>query len=306
MKKIIIFGGSGFIGKHLIEQLVDDYKVIVITRRPKTMALELNSKVAVERLRSRDVTKISALFEDAKAVINLAGENVGERWDKKKMNKIKKSRLDVDNIIVRAARGTVNIPEVFIQGSSIGIYGLSRNTIDVTEETPNGQRGFLPKVAISHEEAFHQLEKLSRVVYLRTGLVLDANEGALQKMAAPFKIYLGGKLANGKQWNSWIHIVDEVRAIKFLIENSNSKGAYNLTAPNPITQKEMASKIGSSLNRPSFITKPSFVLRIFLGSMADELLINGLKVIPTQLLNDGFKFKYETIDSAFDNIYGNS
>jgi len=303
MKKIIIFGGSGFIGKHLIEQLVDDYKVIVISRRPKTTALNLNKKVTVERLRSRNVDKISALFEDAKAVINLAGENIGGRWNERKMSKIKKSRLDVDNIIIRAARGTVNIPEVFILGSSIGIYGFSRNTIDVTEKTPNGQRGFLPKVAISHEETFHQLEKLSRIVYIRTGFVLDANEGALQKMAAPFKMYMGGKLANGKQWNSWIHILDEVRAIKFLIENNESKGAYNLTAPNPITQKEMAKNIGKSLNRPSFLTKPSFALRIFLGSMADELLINGVRVIPERLLNEGFKFKYETIDEAFNDLY---
>ncbi|MFK5856636.1 MAG: TIGR01777 family oxidoreductase [Bacteroidota bacterium] len=306
MKKIIIFGGSGFIGRHLIEQLQDDYDVIVITRRPKTMANELSNKVRIERLRSRDVTKLSALFEDAKAVINLAGENVGERWNKKKMSKIKKSRLDVDNIIIRTARGTKNIPEVFIQGSSIGIYGLSRTSIDVTEETPKGQRGFLPKVAASHEETFEQLEKLTRVVYIRTGFVMDANEGALSKMAAPFKIFLGGKFGNGKQWNSWIHIDDEVNAIKFLIENNNSKGAYNLCAPNPVRQKELSTKLGSSLNRPSFVTKPSFVLRMALGAMADELLLNGLKILPKRLTDEGFKFKYNTIDEAFADIYGKS
>jgi len=129
MKKIIIFGGSGFIGRHLIEQLQDDYDVIVITRRSKTMVNKLSNKVKIERLRSRNVTKLSALFEDAKAVINLAGENIGERWNKKKMAKIKKSRLDVDNIIIRAARGTKNMLKVIIQGSSVGIYGLSRTSI---------------------------------------------------------------------------------------------------------------------------------------------------------------------------------
>ena len=306
MKKVIIFGGSGFIGKHLIKQLKDDYEVIVITRRPKTMADELSKVIKIERLRSRDVTKISALFEGAKAIINLAGENIGERWDKKKMEKIRKSRLDVDNIIVRATRGTTNIPEVFIQGSSIGIYGLSRNTIDVTEETPNGQRGFLPKVAISHEETFHQLEKLSRVVYIRTGLVLDKNEGSLPKMAAAYKMFLGGKLGDGNQWNSWIHIDDEVRAIKYLIENDNSKGAYNLTAPSPVKQKEFATAIGRSLNRPSFIAKPSFAIRMFLGSMADELILNGVKVIPKKLTEEGFSFNYKNIDDALDNIYINA
>ena len=303
MKKVIIFGGSGFIGRHLVELLKGDYEVIVITRRPKTMVDEFSKDVKIERLRSRDVTKISALFEDAKAVINLAGENIDERWDKKKMEKIRKSRLDVDSIIVRSARGTTNLPEVFIQGSSIGIYGLSRNTIDVTEETPKGQRGFLPKVAFSHEETFHQLEKIARVVYIRTGLVLDGNKGVLPKMAAPFKMFLGGKLGSGNQWNSWIHIDDEVRAIKFLIENSNSKGVYNLTAPNPVNQKMLAATIGSSLSRPTFLPKPSFALKMLFGTRADELMLNGVKVIPARLIDEGFSFNFKTIDEALANIY---
>jgi uncharacterized protein (TIGR01777 family) len=306
MKKVVIFGGSGFIGRHLVKELEKDYNVIVISRHPKTNDSMFGDNVKVERLRSRDITKLISFFEGAKAIINLSGENVGGRWTNRKMEAIKNSRLDTDNIIIRAARSVKIIPSVFIQGSAIGIYGFSRRNEDITEESPIGQRGFLPKVAISHEETFKQLEKLSRVVYVRTGLVLDANEGALQKMAAPYKMYLGGKLGNGKQWNSWIHIQDEVRAIRFLIENTDSSGPYNLTAPNPIQQNEMATKIGKSLDRPSFIAKPSFLLQIFLGNMANELLVNGLKVLPQRLLNEGFKFNYETIDDAFDNIYGNS
>ncbi len=303
MKKIIIFGGSGFIGKHLVKLLSTDYEVIVISRYPKKTAAKLGKGIRVDRLRTRDLTKLSAIFDGAKAVINLAGENVGERWNSKKRKKISKSRLDVDNIIVRAARGTKNIPEVFIQGSSVGIYGLSRNTINVIEKTPLGQRGFLSKVAVSHEKTFKQLEKISRVIYIRTGLVLDANEGALARMAAPFKMYIGGQLGNGRQWNSWIHIKDETKAIKFLIENDSAKGAYNLTTPNPIRQKEMARKIGVSLNRPSFFTKPSFLMRLALGTMADELLLNGVKVLPQRLIDDNFNFEFEDIDSAFADIF---
>lgn len=306
MKKVIIFGGSGFIGKHLIAALKDDFNIIVISRKPRTVAKQFGKGITVERLKRRDITKITAQFEGAEAVINLAGENIGERWNKKKMAKIRKSRLDVDTIIVRATINTTKKPEVIIQGSAIAVYGLSRNTIDVTEQTSLGQRGFLPKVAVSHEETFHQLEKLTRVVYIRTGLVLDANDGALPKIAMPFKLFVGGRLGSGNQWNSWIHIVDEVRAIKFLIENKNARGAYNLTAPNPVKQKQLATKLGDALNRPSFLPKPAFLLRIFLGAVADELMLNGLKIIPKRLTDEGFKFNFETINAALDDIYKNS
>ncbi len=306
MKKVIIFGGSGFIGSHLVEELKEDYKIVIITRRPRSVGKQFDENVTVLRLRTRDISKIVAEFEDAEAVINFAGENVDGRWNKKKMDKIRNSRLDVDSIIARACRSVSKLPKVIIQGSGMGVYGLSRNTIDVTEETPLGQRGFLPKVAIGHEDAFKQLEKLTRVVYIRTGLVLDANDGALPKIAAPYKYYMGGKLGSGNQWNSWIHIKDEVRAIRFLIENKDAKGAFNLTAPNPIKQKELNTKLGDVLGRPSFLVKPSFFLRLYLGAMADELLLNGLKVIPEKLINDGFKFNFETIDSALSDIYGDS
>ncbi len=289
----------------MIEELKDDFEIVVISRRPRTIAKELGEGIIVERLHKRDVTKISNQFEGAEAIINLAGENLIGKWNKKKMSKIKKSRLDVDTIIVRAFRGTEDKPKVVIQGSGIGIYGLSRNTIEVTEETPVGQRGFLTKVAISHEEAFKQLEKLTRVVYLRTGLVLDSREGALPRIAMPFKLFVGGKLGNGNQWNSWIHIDDEVRAIRFLIENKDARGVYNLTAPNPVSQKQMAAQIGNALKRPSYLPKPAFGLRLFMGVMADELLLNGLNIVPKRLVNDGFKFNYETIESAMEDSYNN-
>lgn len=304
MKKIIIFGGSGFIGKHLIDELKDDFDIVVVSRHRRTVDKQFNGSVTVERLKTRDLTKLIAQFEGAEAVINLAGESVSGRWNEKKMDRIRKSRLDVDSIIIRTIRGTTNKPKVVIQASSTSVYGFSRNTIDVTEETTMGQRGFLPKVAIGHEEAFEQLEKLTRVVYIRTGLVLDANDGALPKIAAPFNLYVGGKLGNGNQWNSWIHIKDEVRAIRFLIENGNARGAYNLTAPNPVKQKQLAVQMGLVLKRPSFLPKPSFLLRLFLGNMVDELLLNGLKVLPKRLVDEGFKFDFETIEDALSDIYG--
>ena len=303
MKKVIIFGGSGFIGKHLVEELKDNYEIIIISRRQRTVTKQFKNKHRVERLRTRDLTKLSELLEDAEAVINLAGDNVGGRWTQKKMDKISKSRLDVDNIIVRAIRNTKKRPEVIIQGSAIGIYGLSRDNIDITEKTPLGQRGFLSKMTISHENTFKQLEKLMRVVYIRTGLVLDSKEGVLPKIATPFRWYVGGKIGSGKQWNSWIHISDEVRAIRFLVENKSTNGAYNLTAPNPIKQKQLAREVSQVLKRPSYLTKPAFLLRFMFGRMANELLLNGLRILPKRITDEGFKFRFEDINSALLDIY---
>ncbi len=303
MEKIIVFGGSGFIGKHLTNELVRNYNVVVVSRHRRTVESKLNNEVTVVRLRKRDNTRLVEQIDGAKAVINLAGENVGGRWSERKMEKIRRSRLDIDSIIVRAIIAAKNKPEVVIQGSAIGIYGFTRNTIDITEETTLGKRGFLPKVAISHEELFNQLESLTRVVYIRTGLVLDDKEGALPKIAKLIKSYLGGKMGSGLQWNSWIHIEDEVRAIKYLIENTSCSGAYNLTAPNPVQNKEFTNSLAKVLKRPSFLTAPAFAIRLFLGAMGNELLLNGLKVIPEKLTNEGFKFKYENINEAFTDIY---
>lgn len=306
MKKIIIFGGSGFIGKHLVEELKDDYKVIVVSRRRRTVSKQFNEKVAVERLKTRDLTKLSEALEDSEAVINLAGENVGGRWNKRKMDAIRKSRLDVDSIIIRLIRNIKKKPQVIIQGSAIGIYGMSRDTIDITEKSILGQRGFLPKVTISHENTFKELEKLTRIVYIRTGIVLDANEGSLPKIAKPFNWFIGGKLGSGNQWNSWIHIDDEVRAIRFLVENKSAQGAYNLTAPNPVKQKQLATEVGQALKHSSYLPKPAFLLRFMFGAMANELLLNGLKILPERLIEDGFKFNFETLNVALSDIYSDS
>ena len=305
MERIIIFGGSGFIGKHLIDQLATNYEVVVISRYPKSFNHNNNKNVKVERLRRRDTSKLTKLFDGSKAIINLAGESVSGKWTEKKMEKIRKSRLDIDSIIIRTIRYTENKPEVVIQGSAIGIYGYTRNTINITEETSFGQRGFLPKVAISHEESFKQLESTCRVVYARTGLVLDSKEGALPKIARQFKLFIGGKIASGKQWNSWIHIDDEVRAIEFLLENNNCVGAFNLTAPNPVQNKDFSSSLAKALNRPSFITAPSYMIQLFYGKMGKELIITGLKVLPTKLLKAGFSFNHVDIDEAFNDIYNN-
>jgi uncharacterized protein (TIGR01777 family) len=302
MEKIVIFGGSGFIGKHLVEELKNDYNVIVISRHKNTTKKKLDKNVRVERLRHSDISKMTDAAEGAKAIINLAGENVGSKWSKRKMEQIEKSRLDIDSVVVRVIRSTKEKPKMLLQGSAIGIYGYSRTSEDITEETSYGQRGFLPKLAKSHEEAVEQVKSLVRIVYLRTGMVLGNDGGALPKIERQYKMGLGGQMGSGQHWNSWIHIKDEVRAIRYLLESETSSGAYNLTAPNPVTNKLFSQTIAKTMGKPNFFTTPAFVLRLGFGAMASELLLSGVKVLPARLLEDGFKFKYRNLESALEEL----
>lgn len=305
MKRIVIFGGSGFIGRHLVSALSKDYEVVVISRFKRTTAEFFGDSVKVERLHRKDISKIIEQVDGAAAVINLAGANVGIRWTEAKMDKIRKSRLDIDSVVVRSVLASKVYPKVVMLGSGIGIYGQSRNTIDITEETPLGKRGFLTKLAFAHEEAIQQLEKLTRVVYLRSGMVLDNSDGALPKIAQRFKINLGGKVGDGRQWDSWIHIDDEVGAIKFLMEKGNCSGPYNLTSPFPVRNEEFSKILARTLGKPNYIAAPSFILKLVFGKMADELLLRGLKVLPSRLIEEGYKFKFEELENALTDIYSN-
>jgi uncharacterized protein len=302
MKNVVIFGGSGFIGKQLVDRLKNNYKVIIISRYKKSTSELFDSSVKVERLQRRDITKIVEHIDGAKAIINLAGENVGKRWTKVRKQKITNSRLDIDSMIVRAVKTCNTKPEVLIQGSAIGFYGFSRINFDINENTSKGKRGFLTKLSISHEESVEQLESIIRVVYLRTGLVLGSDGGALPKMLKQYNLYVGGKFGNGKQWNSWIHIEDEIRAIIYLLENENCQGPYNLTAPNPVINQVFSSTLAKVLGKPNIFPTPAFALRLILGSMADELLLSGVKVIPERLLKDGFDFKFTNLTDALRDI----
>ena len=302
MKKVVIFGGSGLIGTHLVKELKDSYDVVIVTRRPSILR-DIYKDLTVARLRTRNIDKIISHFEGAFAVINLAGESVSGRWTESKMNTIRKSRADVDSIIVRALLATEKHPEMVIQGSAIGIYGFSRQDKDIDESSVKGKRGFLTRVAAMHEEIFGQIEKLTRVVYIRTGIVLDREKGALPKMSLPVKSFVGGKIGNGKQWVSWIHIKDEVRAIRFLMENERSIGTYNLTAPNPVANKVFIKTLAKIHKRPAFFGIPAFFVKLIFGRMADELLLHGLKVLPNKLLSEGFVFDYPELSNALRDIY---
>jgi len=303
LKKILIFGGSGFIGRHLVDEIKDNYHITVFSRNPDKALERLPAAVNIEKTDLKKPEDIAWFFDEADAIINLAGENVGSRWTKKKMNAIRESRLGVDRLIAGAFQKAEQKPSCIIQGSGMGVYGFKPSDEEFTEDSPLGKEGFLTDVGIAHEKALASLEGRTRLVFLRTGLVLDRKGGALPLMAGSFKIFLGGPTGTGKQWTSWIHILDEVRAIRFLLEKESASGAFNLTAPNPVRQKEFAKALGKAIHRPTAITTPASFLKMMMGPMAGELLLGGLKIIPKRLMEAGFQFQYPTIEEAFGDIY---
>ena len=303
MKNVLIVGGTGFIGRHLVNILKNDWQITVLTRKPGKYEELFDSSVKIAKLDFQYQDVLVPLFEQTHAVVNLAGENVSGRWSKAKKEAIRNSRLDTDNVIVKTLNACKRPPEVVLQGSGMGVYGFVPSDDPVTEDTPLGTNGFLTEVGRAHEKVFEPLKSLTRVVFLRTGLVLHGKEGALPKMAASFKIFLGGPMGDGKHWNSWIHILDEVRAIKFLMEHEAAEGAYNLTAPNPVRNSEFSAALGKAMNRPAKFRTPATFLHLMMKDMADELLLGGLKIIPKRLLEAGFRFQFEDIDEAFQNIY---
>lgn len=304
MQKIVILGGTGFIGKHLLNKLDGTYNVVLLSRTPDKYENLKSTHVDVIKYDISDPQFLASVLSDTYGVINLAGESVAGRWTASKKEKIYNSRIMASKMIAGAFKIVEKKPSFLIQGSGIGVYGCDPEDQDesFTEESALGNEGFLTKVGVENENAVRVLEDITRVVYLRTGIVLDATEGALPQMIMPYKFSMGGPIGNGKQWSSWIHIKDEVRAIKFLIENDSAKGAYNLTAPTPVSNNEMAESIGNTLNKPAKLRIPAFILKLMLGEMADELLLNGLKVIPKRLLDAGFRFQFETIESALKNL----
>lgn len=305
MKKIVIFGGSGFIGQHLIEELKDDYEIIILTRDPSKVDSASHKNVSIQTYSLNDPKSLLPLFEETDGVINLAGQNIGDKsWSADFKNQILQSRIDTGKLIKDVFETCKNKPSFFIQGSATHYYGVEPTDNEITENKPGVKDCFLSTVAVKAEENISQLKNQTRLIYARTGIVLDRNDGALSKMAMPIKFFVGGPLGSGEQWVPWIYIKDIVRAIRFVIENENLEGGVNLTAPIPLKQKAFAKAIGKVINRPAFLPAPAFALRMILGKdRANDLLLSGLRVVPDKLIRAGFQFQFGSIEKTLKDIY---
>ncbi|PKL92837.1 MAG: TIGR01777 family protein [Candidatus Goldiibacteriota bacterium HGW-Goldbacteria-1] len=297
MKKVVITGGTGFIGNSLAHRLIKKgYEVIGVSRDP------FNKTSADRHIRYVPWEEMRFEIEGAEAVINLAGAPI-IKFPLNSANKksIIESRLDAGEAVTFAVKKAEKKPKVVIQASAVGFYGSAGNeTLD--ENSPKGT-GFLSDLCRRWEESTALVERMGvRRCIIRTGIVLG-HGGFLNAMSLPFKFFAGGAIGSGRQYHSWIHVKDEIHAIIHLIENQNTSGIYNLTAPEPVTNLEFSKLLGKVLGRPSFFRKPEFLVKMIAGELAKEVLLAGQKAYPKRLLEAGFKFGFPGLEFALKEIY---
>ncbi|PKO10819.1 MAG: TIGR01777 family protein [Chloroflexi bacterium HGW-Chloroflexi-2] len=299
--KILISGGTGLIGKALIKNLIKTGDQVLVLTRSKDGQEDSDSKKYIE-WDARSSEPLIPFLKDINAVINLAGDNIGNgNWTKAKKERIISSRVQAGNALSKAIIDSGDKPDVFIQASAVGYYGSSLDeTFD--ESSPNG-KGFQADVAQKWENSSGVLDAVGiRRVIIRMGIVLDAKSGALPLMVLPFKLFAGGPLGSGRQYVSWIHLQDDVRAIDFVMRNPKLSGAVNLTAPTSYPNKDFGKVVGKVMRRPYWFPVPAFGLKLVLGEKS-ELVLDGQNVYPRKLLEHGFQFKYPDLESALRSIY---
>jgi uncharacterized protein (TIGR01777 family) len=298
MKKILVTGGTGFVGEKLCYELFrKGYALTLLTRNPKRAAEKIPLPYQFIQWDSK-TSLPEGIMEDIHAVVHLAGESVAaHRWSKTVKQEIHDSRSISTKLLAEAINRAKNKPEVFIGASATGIYG-DRGAEALTEESTPGN-DFLAGVCRDWEAAYASAAK--RTVLLRTGVVWGANGGALEKMLPLFRFGLGGKIGNGKQWVSWIHLADLVSLYIFALENEKVSGVLNAVAPEPATNIELTQTIGLALNRAAIIPVPGIALKLGLGEMS-TVLLSSQRVFPKAAEKSGFKFRFPTLQAAIREI----
>lgn len=292
--KVVITGGSGFVGRHLIEYyLQKKASVICVTRQKRKSDNALLRYSTWEEL-EQSVKPI----EGADAIINLAGESINQRWTKEAKARILNSRLDTV-ARVRSMIERLEYKPVLVNASGISIYGLSE-TETFSEESELYTGDFLSSVVDHWEGAAEQIPD-TRVVLLRVGIVLGSDGGAFPKMSMPFKFGFGGRIGSGRQILSWIHIDDMVRLIDFCVEKDDLEGPVNATAPQAVTSDEFGRTLAKVMGKPYAFPVPAFVMKLAFGELA-ALLLEGQRVLPKVALEQGFQFRFPTLSIALEDL----
>ena len=302
MLKIVIAGATGFIGQKLTSRLLDSQTyVVVLTRKPASGRTTKHARLSYGQWDGKTQGDWTEHIDGADAVVNLSGQSVASRrWSKTRKQQLYSSRIDSTNALVEAIGASRVKPSVLLNASAVGYYGHIEQGA-VTEEHQPGN-DFLGRLCADWESAALAARAFGvRVVLLRTGIVLDPEGGALQRMIFPFKLFAGGPLGSGEQWFPWIHEEDEIRAILYTLERSSLSGPVNLSASESTTMREFSNALGSALHRPSALRIPAFMLRFLLGEMADVVL-SGQQVVPQKLMKDGFEFRFPTLPGALADL----
>jgi uncharacterized protein len=293
---LVIAGGTGFLGTPLANALRAEKHRISVLSRTKTAA----SDVIVWDPNGQ-VGSWAAALEGADAVINLAGEPIAERrWTAERKQRILRSRVDATRSLAAAIHACAKPPRVLISGSGVGFYGPCGDEV-VTESHPAGS-DFLAGVCVEWEAEALAAQAHTRVVLVRTGLVLARDGGALPKMLPPFWFGAGGPVGSGRQYWPWIHRQDWIDLVRFAISTDTVEGAINATAPAPVTNREFAKALGRAIHRPAITPVPEFVLKVILGEMSQALL-TGQRAVPESGERAGFKFTYRTLESALADLF---
>jgi len=300
---VIITGGTGFIGRPLSQRFVNKgHEVICLTRNASIAKEKWGNRVKFVDWNGRNAVGWGGYAEGAQAIINLAGDNIATgRWNEKKKQRIIQSRLHAGEAVVKAVKSVKKKPGVVIQASAIGFYGNRRD--ELLDESSSSGKGFLADVSKKWEASTQEVETEGvRRVVIRTGMVLGKDGGALVRLVQPFRFFLGGHVGTGEQWNSWIHIEDVAQSILFLMERYDLNGTFNLTAPQPLKNKDFSYAIGEVLGRPSWLPVPGFLLKILFGELAEEMLLSGQRVCPKRLEDSGYGFIFPEAKKALADI----
>jgi len=291
---ILLTGGTGFIGSHLVDRLENEgHDISIVSRRPASIK-------DTHRLVDLDSIPSSTTYFDV--VINLAGEPIANgRWNTRKKKLLVASRVNTTQKLIDYISQLDIKPSLLISGSAIGFYGLHASDESI-DETAQGDASFSAQLCAQWEQTALQAETLNiRTCLLRTGIVLGKNNGALKRMLPPFKFGLGGTIGSGQQWMPWIHIDDILGIIMQCIDDASLNGPINAVAPNPVTNQAFTKALGKALNRPTLLPMPATIVKLLFGQMGEELLLSGRRVIPGKALEHGYTYHFDNVEQALEN-----
>jgi uncharacterized protein (TIGR01777 family) len=297
--QIVLVGGSGLIGMALAKELVHfDDSVTILSRRPRPDGVPSRVKWANWDGKDVEALQKNLLFQDA--VVNLAGESIGKgRWTPARKEELLNSRLEPTRAIVDAMKGMQTPPRVLVQASAVGIYPSGDAIMD--EKGPAGT-DYLAGLAQEWEAASQPVEEIGvRRVVIRSGVVLSKEGGVLNQLTLPFKLFVGGPIGSGKQYLPWIHIEDEVGAIRFLLHQEGAKGIYNLNAPEIVRNAQMGKMLAKLMKRAYWMPVPGFALKLLLGEMS-TLVLDGQHVVPVRIVKEGYSFRYYHLEPALRDL----